>query len=364
MNREQREAHNKNRPDRRMRPWLLFTFTLISASVFVAYYLSTPDRRSWFRKYNASSTEIQQQQQLAEKLSTPIPLSISNDTNTVLPHQFLHLHHMKTGGTSMDGLIRCAMERIKKEEKVIIPYYNIHECGEQQYQRCVSDKDSACRQGVKQAALMSYCAPLKDLENVFEWHYSSSVEHPIHALTVFRNPMERVWSMFRFQTKRCYQCRNLTDIYAEMDNGTSQLTGTCQSQLLNHQTRNVLSTALKNNNETNDVQVQQAIDNMKSFFTLIGLTEELETTAQMVGMVFPWLNETVKGSSNKCTLPHKNASPQNNRCGPHGSHWDLPNHPDKETARIILQHNQKDMQLYQAAVQHFRLQKIALGLEQ
>jgi hypothetical protein len=29
------------------------------------------------------------------------------------PKQLMHMHHMKTGGTSVDGLIRCALNRQK-----------------------------------------------------------------------------------------------------------------------------------------------------------------------------------------------------------------------------------------------------------
>jgi hypothetical protein len=48
---------------------------------------------------------------------------------------------------------------------------------------------------------MSYCAPLKDLP-AFQW---DSTKENIHAITVLRDPVDRVWSMFRFQTKGCYQ---------------------------------------------------------------------------------------------------------------------------------------------------------------
>ena len=35
--------------------------------------------------------------------------------NTLIPHQFLHLHHMKTGGTSIDRLLRCSMDTIGQD---------------------------------------------------------------------------------------------------------------------------------------------------------------------------------------------------------------------------------------------------------
>jgi len=53
--------------------------------------------------------------ELAKKLSQPMEFEIDETTNSLLPHQFLHLHHMKTGGTSMDAVIRCGMQRLKKK---------------------------------------------------------------------------------------------------------------------------------------------------------------------------------------------------------------------------------------------------------
>jgi hypothetical protein len=81
----------------------------------------------------------------------------------------------------------------------------------------------------------------------------------------------------------------------------------------------------------------------------------------MMGQAFPWLAEHVKESATNCSLPHANASPSNNRCGPGNTHWDLPPHPDEETRQAIIDHNHLDVQLYEAAVQHFELQKRALG---
>ena len=45
--------------------------------------------------------------------------------------QFMHMHHMKTGGTSMDNLIHCAMSRQLKlnENHTRIQYSSMSECG-------------------------------------------------------------------------------------------------------------------------------------------------------------------------------------------------------------------------------------------
>jgi hypothetical protein len=234
----------------------------------------------------------------------------------------------------------------------------------------------------------------------------------------------------------------LKDIYEEIDqamkntNSTNDTTtksttlrNICQAQLLNHQTRNLLSSTLNSNSNTE--QLEEAIYNMRHSFTMIGLTEDMKNTAIMAGKVFPWLAENIpmrssttytddddqnqnntsvimgwdnlfriveqssmddrhdddgdgtgttttttpvpnanlhvssSSSSSSCPLLHKNASPLNNRCGPHNSHLPLPDAPpDDATIQLILQHNALDVQLYQAAVEQFAVQqRILLGGE-
>ena len=48
------------------------------------------------------------------------------------------------------------------------------------------------------------------------------------------------------------------------------------------------------------------------------------------------------------------------RCGENGGNWDLPDHPDEETRKVIEDHNQLDIMVYEAALQHFQLQKLAV----
>jgi len=299
-----------------------------------------------------------------------------NGKTALQQHQFLHLHHMKTGGTSMDGLLHCATNRLKKKEKDNeIAYMNIHECGIGRYRKCRDDAVSVCRDRINASAVLSYCAPLMDLET-FGWRRdSSSDEEEVstdfslpnskpHAVTVLRHPVNRVWSMFRFQTKGCYSCTPLLDVYKAIDaNETSDMRETCITQLLNHQTRNLVSSQDFENMPEHEM-LEDAIYNMKHFFTMIGLTEEMNETATMVGKVFPWMAVTIPNSTLECPMPHSNASPQNNRCGPNNTHWDLPPHPDNETAAAIIEHNALDMKLYEQAVQQFHYQKIALDMEQ
>jgi hypothetical protein len=104
--------------------------------------------------------------------------------------------------------------------------------------------------------------------------------------------------MYRFKTKQCYDCRNLTDIYAEIDQGTSKLSNMCQLQLLNHQTRNLLSAAPDNEIPDSEAQAQEAIRNLKNVFTMVALTEDMGHSCHG-GKSLPWrcrkyrLNEDV-----------------------------------------------------------------------
>jgi hypothetical protein len=321
----------------------------------------------------------------------------------LVPQQFLHLHHMKTGGTSMDGLIqRLQQQQVdSSEQQLTFAYTSIHECGYQQYQRCVSGIDVACAERIRTAAIMSYCAPLRDLSTpAFAWNKNvtnkndtATIDQTVveederAAITVLRHPVGRVWSMFRFQTRSCYSCRPLLDIYRDIDNNnnTTLLTENCRMQLLNHQTRNLLA-------EPNDFpagadQAAGAIRNLEQFFTMVGLTDNMTATATMVQHVFPWLAEdldwekaiqtadsdgttsslstskTKSTSTTKCLMGHQNASPQNNHCLDNGKkHWALPDTPDDETIQAIIAHNNIDLLVYEAAVQLFARQQRALGL--
>lgn len=271
--------------------------------------------------------------------------------------QFFHLHHMKTGGTSINQLMSCALRRFRPLNEQV-PFYSLSECSGKRYQQCVKNENNTCRPRVKAAATMTYCAPLFQ-SNQFGWEEAD-------AVTVIRHPVDRVWSMFRFRTSSCYQCRNLTDVYAELDKTgiTEGARQTCQVQLMNHQTRNLLTSPMSEK-FTEEDQLAEALHNIKNRFTIVGLTEELPAFSKMLGHTFPWLAEHLDSAGNEhkndCPLPHANASPKNNRCGPNHSHWNLPDHPDEETRQAILDHNQMDLKVYEAAVERFKLQKQAFG---
>eukprot|EP00934_Nitzschia_sp_Nitz4_P007163 Nitzschia sp. Nitz4//scaffold181_size46380//25685//26866//NITZ4_007178-RA/size46380-processed-gene-0.33-mRNA-1//-1//CDS//3329539513//7153//frame0 len=298
---------------------------------------------------------------IREKLQ-PKELMVDN-TGVLVPHQFLHLHNMKTGGTSLDHLLKCARERLEADFGYTTNHYSIHECARGKFQRCVANVSDPCRSSMDQAGTMSFCSALKHLHR-FGWD-----DEQIRAVTVLRHPVERVWSMFRFEPRMCYNCRNLTDIYDMIDGGdTTGYDSLCLAQLQNHETANLLSSDWPED-ATDDEIVAEAIKNLKSAFTVIGLTEELTISKDIIGSAFPWVNKTYKESRRVCSLPHDNSSPTNNHCiknnrtdgrpGIITTHWDLPSHPDEETRKAIEAHNQLDLRLYEAAVQYFELQKRA-----
>jgi len=61
---------------------------------------------------------------------------------------------------------------------------------------------------------MEFCAPFFAVSH-FNWTGADLV-------TVLRNPVDRVWSMYRFQTMSCYKCLPLKEIYNRIDNGTTE----------------------------------------------------------------------------------------------------------------------------------------------
>lgn len=152
---------------------------------------------------NTYDDEMDEEQIIAalrQRLQPKELLYEKSEISDLRPHQFLHLHQMKTGGTSLDHYLRCALDRLRSDKQLTIPYGNIHECSQVRYKKCRDDADPNCKQRLVNASFMSYCAPLKDLEK-FHWN---TAEDDIRAVTVLRDPVDRVWSMFRFQTKSCY----------------------------------------------------------------------------------------------------------------------------------------------------------------
>ena len=367
----------------------------------------------------AEEDQIFRVQEMAERLRPRPMLSFAANATK----QFAHLHHMKTGGTSINSMLRCALSRARQlyqeaqtppdmdadadtvdgahdgsrrtRTGQTLPFYSLEECSHSRYLSCINDNSTSaqsCRSSIASASVMQYCAPLHQMSR-FDWLDADIV-------SVIRHPVDRVWSMFRFQTKSCFRCTPLLDIYRHIEEGTLDefcgekgCGGVCMPQLLNHETRNLLTDAWDENDSggeslsTDEEKLSEALSNLNSRVTLVGVTDELPVFAEMLGKVFPWLAETVtaeglgmaiegdgasrrklrrKTTANEpaaCSLPHANASPKNNRCAPGNKHWDLPDEPDEETREAILRHNQLDLKIYEAAKARFQLQKQALFLQ-
>jgi len=282
------------------------------------------------------------------------------DKGTLIPeasppaHQFFHLHHMKSGGTSLSSWISCGKSRMD----VHLATAGLSECGWGSYHRCIENESDGCRKRIDNAVVMNYCSPLA-VTNYFNWTDAD-------AVTMMRHPVDRVWSMFRFQTKSCFKCKDLKQIYQDMDAGntTQYGSGICLPQLSNHITRNLQKNIDVRNLDTIELsdseRVADAIDSIQNRFTVVGVIERLQESIELFSHSFPWLSEEIEGVEKKCPFPHSNASPSHNRCGENGGNWDLPDHPDEETRKVIEDHNQLDIMVYEAALQHFQLQKLAV----
>jgi len=150
----------------------------------------------------------------------------------------------------------------------------------------------------------------------------------------------------------------------DASNTTQYGSGICLPQLSNHITRNLQKNIDVRNLDSIELsdseRVADAIDSIQNRFTVVGVIERLQESIELFSHSFPWLSEEIEGVEKKCPFPHSNASPSHNRCGENGGNWDLPDHPDEETKKVIEDHNQLDIMVYEAALQHFQLQKLAV----
>jgi len=286
------------------------------------------------------------------------------DNIIIPPKQFFHLHHMKSGGSSLNRFLGCGLRRAKsyysthEQHSLQLNQQHLSECSYSYFKKCTTETDHTCNDKFADAAYMEYCAPLSATEK-FGWGEAD-------AVTMLRNPVERVWSMFRFQTKSCFKCHNLTDVYDTMDKkGMKAMKdyggGVCLGQLTNHITRNLQS--IINNDDWSDhtkdnERFIDALNNLQNRFVVVGLLDRLDETVDLLSHSFPWLKPELEGTTDevKCDFPHVNSSPGHNGCGEHGGHWDLPALPDDATRMAIEDHNKLDMKLYEAAKLHFELQ--------
>ena len=199
--------------------------------------------------------------------------------DTQASKQFMHMHHMKTGGTSMDNLIHCAMSRQLKlnEDHKRIQYTSMSECGsgvrscmdqlakklnstvinnvfyyndadgkpimDSPFDPAIGEFESTVGDlnvcSTSDCGIMSYCASLHTVRT-FGWKdvgefiekietYSNVSYHRCLKLTchlfsdkitVIRNPIDRAWSMYRFTLQSCYKCEELKDVLKKVSNGT------------------------------------------------------------------------------------------------------------------------------------------------
>lgn len=330
---------------------------------------------------NESSSEEELIAELSERMKprnffAEADANFTENGGNIPPKQFFHLHHMKSGGTSTNSFLNCGLSRAQRyysshygRHDVIEPLRlsrgSVSECAYSSFTRCMTNPEDRCRTTIPNNAYVTYCAPLF-ATNMLGWQDAD-------AVTMLRHPVDRVWSMFRFQTKSCFKCTDLKEVYRVMDNMGTNASGTvfgggiCLAQLTNHLTRNLQSKV--DNDDWNyrgedDMRLADAVENVQNRFVVVGLLERLDETVQMLSHSFPWLSpiledtgsNTSEAPPRECNFPRVNSSPNNNRCGENGGHWDLPSTPDEETRQSIIDHNQLDMQLYEVALQQFELQ--------
>ena len=261
-----------------------------------------------------------------------------------LPKQFMHMHHMKTGGTSVDGLISCALSRQKTlHAGTAIDYSRMSECGSR-VKTCMNDlakrldaslvdnvfyhNDGAGRRGssfdpadddittdelnvcqTSESNVMSYCASLHAVRT-FGWH-------GVDKVTVIRNPIDRAWSMYRFSLQRCYKCEEMKDVLKKVASGTFASkertdatpdfvyspNDSCAVQMIGHQATNLLS-SVDLYNAANDVRfpreqeiVEEAVRNLREEFTWIGITDRLQESIDGMRAVFPFLAENLNDAT-------------------------------------------------------------------
>ncbi|KAL7432928.1 hypothetical protein ACHAXM_010189 [Skeletonema potamos] len=269
------------------------------------------------------------------------------------PKQFMHMHHMKTGGTSVDGLIRCALNRQKVlHDGASIKYSSMSECGSsvRSCMNALADKLGAtlsnnvfyhndengapihdapfdpadetlnipiddmnvCK--TSESNVMSYCASLHAVRT-FGWKEADKI-------TVIRNPMDRAWSMYRYTLQSCYNCQELKDVLKQIYSGTftSKRSGrdngdntvpnfvyepnnSCAVELIGHQSTNLLS-SVDLYNIANDVRfpreadiVHEAVENLRQDFTWIGLTDRITESIDGFRQIFPFLAENLNDAA-------------------------------------------------------------------
>ena len=322
------------------------------------------------------------------------------ETGTMSAHSLVHLHHMKTGGTSMDDLLKCTCKDQKSSTKcksvktthlrlslgclhcaqVLISWstsllvvfvldrlFELSECDEGSVEECY---DSPSCNEYEHATLMSYCTSMYDIDR-FGWNDARLV-------STMRNPVDRVWSLYRFESRKvgkankppCFNCLPLADVYAMLDNGTideiPHTTEVCKRSLSNYMTQFFTDEALRGDAPLNYsvqntplAEQQQIMDaaffNMWNRSALVLHTEDLSNGGfAMLQHMAPGLFGSPDQDADDlaCTFQHDNASPDENACGA-----TLAKEPDDETRRLIIEHNQLDNLLFKSSQRMYDMQK-------
>lgn len=319
----------------------------------VDYYFTplTPDERDQMKE-KLRNTLLQTKNALRMSASPESRMDVTDTQRTLMlstssPKQFMHMHHMKTGGTSVDGLIRCALNRQRElHNGTSINYGRMSECGSG-VQSCMKtlatkldatlsnnifyrndepfdpadesdvsvDDMNVCRSS--ESNVMSYCASLHAVRT-FGWK-------DVDKITVIRNPIDRAWSMYRFTLTGCYDCQQLKDVLKQILNGTFvsrhgkkddeednkevvpnflyEPNDSCAVQLIGHQSTNLLS-SVDLYNFANDVSfpmdtdiVNEAIKNLREDFTWIGLTDRIQESVEGFRQIFPFLSENLNNAT-------------------------------------------------------------------
>jgi hypothetical protein len=135
-------------------------------------------------RINIEETEHTFVTSLAERMK-PRTINIGDiDPNTgtvnIAPptQQFFHLHHMKSGGTSLSGWISCGQSRLD----IKVSSSGLSECSGGSYRHCIQNENDGCRKRIDAAVMMNYCSPLA-VAKYFNWTNAD-------AVTMMRHPGE------------------------------------------------------------------------------------------------------------------------------------------------------------------------------
>ena len=342
--------------------------------------------------------------------------------DTESPKQFMHMHHMKTGGTSVDGLISCALRRQRElHDGNSINYNRMSECGSR-VKTCMNDLAKSLNSTVvenvfykndangaanrqisfdpadddvpiddlnicktSEANVMSYCASLHAVRT-FGWK-------GVDKITMIRNPIDRAWSMYKFSLNRCYKCEEMKDVLRKIAHGTFTSrdhnepnfvydpNDSCAVQMIGHQATNMIS-SVDLYNVANDVTfpreqeiVNEAVRNLREEFTWIGITDKIQESVDGMRIVFPFLAENLSSMASTVKELFASSGEQvdllpagyTDEKGCPFEHRNAGRDPtcgttelDDETISLIQRLSGRDVAVYKAAVERFALQNEVL----